>query len=100
MDWTWIRPHAELVAMAKEPAYAAQLAEYRKHVDFWEENFTESSENVTGWLHYYVCPVCSGKLHYDPLKPMEHVCPVCGHVAPTRLKFWAHGSIAAAMTSK
>ena len=82
MDWTWIRPHAELVAMAKEPAYAALLAEYRKHVDFWEENFTESSENVTGWLHYYVCPVCSGKLHYDPLKPMEHVCPVCGHVAP------------------
>ena len=48
MDWTWIRPHAELVAMAKEPAYAALLAEYRKHVDFWEENFTESSENVTG----------------------------------------------------
>ena len=82
MEWSWIRPRAEMVELAKEPAYAALLAQYREHVDYWEENFSESSANVTGWLHHYVCPECSGKLTYDPRKPLEHVCPVCGHVAP------------------
>lgn len=82
MEWSWLRSRPALEQEAKKPAYASLLQKYRVHVDYWEENFSESPAAVTGWLHFYVCPHCSQKLIYDPRKPYEHVCPLCGKAAP------------------
>lgn len=30
------------------------------------------------WSHYYYCPDCSVMLDFDPLSPLDHVCPSCG----------------------
>nr|HML46925.1 heparinase II/III family protein [Clostridia bacterium] len=78
MAWSWIRSGEELLALSKEGAYASIAQGMRRRVDYWKTHFTDWPDRKTGWMHNYVCPVCTGFLTYDPDKPEEHRCPACG----------------------
>lgn len=93
MAWSWIRPKEEMLALAKEAAYAEILREKRAHVDYWKENFSDTPTQRTGWRHNYVCPQCAGYLDYSPDKPQEHTCPDCGITVentPKVLEAWVY----------
>lgn len=77
MPFTWIQSREELKAIAHDPLYAGVVQDMRAKVAYWQANFTDSPKQKCGWLHNYVCPVCTGYLHFDVDKPDVHACHAC-----------------------
>ncbi len=82
MEFTLVRPDAELRALMRDPAYALVAARIRERADYWLEHFTDSPELVSGWSHNYACPFCAGALKFDAESPHAHLCGACGKIAP------------------
>lgn len=61
------------------------LASMQSEVDTYFTNFVDSPEKISEWGHHYFCSVDGELLIYDPNKPTEHVCSLCGKVHSTEL---------------
>ncbi|NLB37852.1 MAG: hypothetical protein GX810_01200 [Clostridiales bacterium] len=77
MPYAWIQPREDLKALARDPRYADVVSGMRERVNYWQTNFADTPEQKCGWLHNYVCPKCTGYLHFDADRPDVHECPEC-----------------------
>ena len=77
MPYAWIQPREDLKALARDPRYADVVSGMRERVNYWQTNFADTPEQKCGWLHNYVCPKCTGYLHFDVDRPDVHECPEC-----------------------
>lgn len=77
MAFPWIQSRDILLKRAKDPSYQQVVADMRARVNYWQANFADSPQEKCGWHHNYVCPVCTGFLHFDAEKPDVHECPAC-----------------------
>ncbi|MFI3165632.1 MAG: heparinase II/III family protein [Bacillota bacterium] len=64
--------------MNEVPEYKASLDDMIEKVTPFMENFSDDSEKMSQWGHYYFCDDDGGRLIFDLDKPHDHVCEVCG----------------------
>lgn len=78
MSADFIRPAAEIRGDIDKSAEMRKLyQDLKDKADYWRANFSESVDDISGWGHSYVCPVCSSALEYDLQKPDVHLCAEC-----------------------
>lgn len=65
-------------AVMKKALFRTSIGQMRKEVDGFASRFHDDPSHLSGWGHRYFCPDDGGRLIFDPEKPHEHVCSVCG----------------------
>ncbi len=65
-------------AVMKHALLRNSIEQMRKEVDAFASHFHDDPNRLSGWGHRYFCPEDGGRLLFDPDKPFEHVCSVCG----------------------
>lgn len=54
------------------------IADMKKDVDAFMPGFSDSTERLSRWGHYYFCDDDGGRLIFDLHSPQKHKCEVCG----------------------
>ena len=71
--------HRGFASLVMKKGYMrSAVAQMQKEVDEFAVHFHDDPNHLSGWGHRYFCPDDGGRLIFDPDKPQEHRCSVCG----------------------
>ncbi len=71
--------------MASDADYQAMHDEMAKEAIGFHATFEDDPKKISRWGHHYFCEEDGSALIYDPEKPHDHVCPLCGRAYHSEL---------------
>jgi len=87
--WTLIQDTDNLRKEKDKPEFRPAWATLSDNARWWQKNFSDTPERLSGWGHDYICSKCTALLTFDREEPQYHVCTVCGLVADNTAKICA-----------